>query len=116
MNIFAKTLDEFSENAYEYENASEYAILRKICWNWCTQDNGEWQLLTASAERNVVVYDCCPEPYIDITATIFLRSWPYKLKTTLPPQCSENSIYVFPKKELRGLSPNSYIHVSVSDL
>ena len=38
------------------------------------QDNGEWQLLTASAERNVVVYDCCPEPYIDITATIFLRS------------------------------------------
>jgi len=23
---------------------------------------------------------------------------------------------VFPEKELRGLSPNSYIHVSVSDL
>jgi hypothetical protein len=30
--------------------------------------------------------------------------------------CTENRIYVFPKKELRGLSPNSYIHVSVSDL
>jgi hypothetical protein len=25
------------------------------------------------------------------------------------------SIYVFPEKELRGLSPNFYIHVSVSD-
>jgi hypothetical protein len=29
--------------------------------------------------------------------------------------CSENSIYVFPEKELRGLSPNFHIHVSVSD-
>jgi hypothetical protein len=28
--------------------------------------------------------------------------------------CTENRIYVFPEKELRGLSPNSYIHVSVS--
>jgi hypothetical protein len=30
--------------------------------------------------------------------------------------CTENRIYAFPEKELRGLSPNSYIHVSVSDL
>jgi hypothetical protein len=29
---------------------------------------------------------------------------------------TEITIYVFPEKELRGLSPNSYIHVSVSDL
>jgi hypothetical protein len=31
---------------------------------------------------------------------------------------TENRIYVFPEKELRGLSPNSNIHVqvSVSDL
>jgi hypothetical protein len=26
------------------------------------------------------------------------------------------SIFVFPEKELRGLSPNFHIHVSVSDL
>ncbi len=26
--------------------------------------------------------------------------------------CTENPLYVFPEKELRGLSPNSYIHVS----
>jgi hypothetical protein len=30
--------------------------------------------------------------------------------------CTENQIYAFPEKELRGLSSNSYIHVSVSDL
>ncbi len=32
------------------------------------------------------------------------------------PQCKEIWIYVFPEKELRGLSPNFHIHVSVSDL
>jgi hypothetical protein len=30
--------------------------------------------------------------------------------------CNENPIYVFPEKELRGLSPNFHIHDSVSDL
>jgi hypothetical protein len=30
--------------------------------------------------------------------------------------CKEISICVFPEKELRGFSPNFYIHVSVSDL
>ncbi len=30
--------------------------------------------------------------------------------------CTENPIYVFPEKELRGLNPNSYIHVSMSNL
>jgi hypothetical protein len=30
--------------------------------------------------------------------------------------CIENPIYVFLEKELHGLNPNSYIHVSVSDL
>jgi hypothetical protein len=29
---------------------------------------------------------------------------------------TENSKQIFPEKELRGHSPNSYIHVSVSDL
>jgi hypothetical protein len=29
---------------------------------------------------------------------------------------AENRIYVFPEKELHGLSPNSFIHVSVIDL
>ncbi len=30
--------------------------------------------------------------------------------------CKEIWIYVFPEKELRGLSPNFHIHVSVSDI
>jgi hypothetical protein len=30
--------------------------------------------------------------------------------------CKEILVYVFPEKELRGLSPNFHIHVSVSDL
>jgi hypothetical protein len=31
-------------------------------------------------------------------------------------RCTENLIYVFPEMNLHGLVPNSYIHVSVSDL
>jgi hypothetical protein len=30
--------------------------------------------------------------------------------------CNENPIYVFPEKEMRSLSPNFHIHMSVSDL
>jgi hypothetical protein len=30
--------------------------------------------------------------------------------------CNANPIYVFPEKELRGLSPNFHIYVSVSDV
>jgi hypothetical protein len=30
--------------------------------------------------------------------------------------CNENPIYVFPEKELRGLSPNFHIFVSVGDV
>ncbi len=32
------------------------------------------------------------------------------------PHCKENSIHVFPEKELRGLSPNFHTHVSGNDL
>ncbi len=34
----------------------------------------------------------------------------------LPMHCKGNSVYIFLFWELRGLSPNFYIHVSVSDL
>jgi hypothetical protein len=37
-----------------------------------------------------------------------------QVKLTL--HCNENPIYVFLFLELRGLSPNFHIHVSVSDL
>jgi hypothetical protein len=38
------------------------------------------------------------------------------VKSVFTMHCTENQTYVFTEKELRGLSPNSYIHVSVSDL
>ncbi len=42
---------------------------------------------------------------------------PIKSGATVPLiHCTENRIHKFPEKELRGLSPNSYIHVSVSNL
>jgi hypothetical protein len=39
--------------------------------------------------------------------------WPFHTQVV---DCNKNPIYVFPEKELRGLSPNFHIHVSVSDL
>jgi hypothetical protein len=38
------------------------------------------------------------------------------LKTALQRYYTENSKHIFPEKELRGQSPNSYIHNSVCDL
>jgi hypothetical protein len=38
---------------------------------------------------------------------------PY-LMLLLPLDCTEHAIYVFPEMKLRGLVPNSYIHVFVS--
>merc|ERR1712128_370932 len=35
--------------------------------------NGEWALLGVPATRNSVTYDCCPEPYLDITFIIKIR-------------------------------------------
>jgi len=34
--------------------------------------NSEWDLLGAPATRNIKEYDCCPEPYVDITWDIKL--------------------------------------------
>jgi hypothetical protein len=39
-----------------------------------------------------------------------------RLVSFVPVHCNENPIYVFLFWELRGLSPNFHIHVSVSDL
>ncbi|XP_054152688.1 neuronal acetylcholine receptor subunit alpha-10-like [Oppia nitens] len=35
--------------------------------------NGEWDLLEANIERNVVYYSCCPEPFPDVTITLTIR-------------------------------------------
>ncbi|XP_059080784.1 neuronal acetylcholine receptor subunit alpha-7-like isoform X11 [Tigriopus californicus] len=36
-------------------------------------ENGEWHLLGVPGQRNEVFYDCCPEPYLDVTFTIKIR-------------------------------------------
>jgi len=35
--------------------------------------NPEWMLVGAPAELNEVIYECCPEPYLDIQYSIHLR-------------------------------------------
>ncbi|XP_078377047.1 neuronal acetylcholine receptor subunit alpha-9-like [Oculina patagonica] len=35
--------------------------------------NGEWDLLSADAKKNVVHYGCCPEPYPDLTFEIKIK-------------------------------------------
>ncbi|XP_040566895.1 neuronal acetylcholine receptor subunit alpha-7 isoform X6 [Lepeophtheirus salmonis] len=35
--------------------------------------NGEWALLGVPGKRNEVFYDCCPEPYLDVTFVIKIR-------------------------------------------
>uniref|UniRef100_A0A183BMZ5 Neur_chan_LBD domain-containing protein n=1 Tax=Globodera pallida TaxID=36090 RepID=A0A183BMZ5_GLOPA len=35
--------------------------------------NGEWHLLSASSVRNYLFYECCPEPYVDVTFHISVR-------------------------------------------
>jgi nicotinic acetylcholine receptor len=37
------------------------------------QASGEWDLIDYPAKRSVLTYECCPEPYIDITFTIHIR-------------------------------------------
>jgi hypothetical protein len=50
-----------------------------------------------------VLYLCYLEAFISLCYILLLRYV----------HCNENPIYVFPEKELRDLSPNFHIHVSV---
>jgi len=38
--------------------------------------NEEWDLVRAEGGRNEVLYECCPEPYLDITYTVTLNRKP----------------------------------------
>nr|QRN45447.1 nicotinic ACH-alpha6 receptor [Carausius morosus] len=35
--------------------------------------NGEWYLLGMPGKKNTIMYQCCPEPYVDVTFTIQIR-------------------------------------------
>ncbi len=53
-----------------------------------------------------------------MTFSLQLCSAEYELKIIIVTGvlCAENLFFVFPEMKLHGLVPNSYIHVSVSDL
>uniref|UniRef100_A0A3P8VLQ4 Cholinergic receptor, nicotinic, alpha 7a (neuronal) n=1 Tax=Cynoglossus semilaevis TaxID=244447 RepID=A0A3P8VLQ4_CYNSE len=36
-------------------------------------DNGEWHLVDVKGKRSVTVYECCPEPYVDVTFTLVMQ-------------------------------------------
>ncbi len=46
----------------------------------------------------------------------FICTYTYICTAALQRQNAENFIQIFPEKEYRGLSPNFYIYVSVSEL
>jgi hypothetical protein len=52
----------------------------------------------------------CDIPDLADILPVFLMNYSY------PHGCTENSKQKFPEMKLRGLIPNSHIHVSVSDL
>ncbi|KZC08454.1 Neuronal acetylcholine receptor subunit alpha-7 [Dufourea novaeangliae] len=35
--------------------------------------NGEWYLIGMPGKKNTIMYQCCPEPYVDVTFTIQIR-------------------------------------------
>lgn len=35
--------------------------------------SGEWDLIGLPAQRNEIIYACCPQPYPDVTYTIHIR-------------------------------------------
>jgi hypothetical protein len=57
-------------------------------------------------------------PFHQSTYTVVQTSCnlPARERAALQRHNTENSKKIFPEKELRGYSPYSYIHVSVSDL
>ena len=38
--------------------------------------NYEWDLLKTKSTRNEIIYECCPEPYFDITYILYLSRKP----------------------------------------
>ncbi len=35
--------------------------------------NGGWDLIATKTRRHIIYYPCCPEPFPDVTFTIYLR-------------------------------------------
>ena len=48
--------------------------------------NGEWNIIKVVTKKNLIKYQCCPHPYADVTATVYIRrqSIDYILKFIIP--------------------------------
>ncbi len=93
---------------YVYIHGVPYGV--KAVSGWPEQGS------SISSSGNIVL----EEPHT-IFAVVFWDSPPssvnWQRQASLDvPHCNENQVYVFPEKELCGLSPNYHIHVSVNDL
>jgi hypothetical protein len=74
--------------------------------------------LTCGADKVYLLYSAVEwvEMFSSIIRTLLQSETGRKNWTEIYPHCNENSNYVSPENELRGLSPNFHIHVSVGDL
>lgn len=57
--------------------------------------NVEWDIMQASAERNTIKYDCCPEVYYDITFHFKLRRKPLFYTVNLIVPCVGITFFSF---------------------
>jgi len=49
--------------------------------------NPEWELVGVPAKLNKIYYECCPEPYLDITYEVILRRRPWFLVSNVVAAC-----------------------------
>lgn len=49
-------------------------------------EHAEWDLIKAPNERTSMIYACCPEPYVDVTFSLYLKRKPgyYMINLLLP--------------------------------
>jgi hypothetical protein len=66
------------------------------------------------AQSSLYMFMCVQMSFANVAVSVPVSS--IICPVQLCSHCNENPIYVFPFWELRGLSANIHIHVSVSDL
>ncbi len=66
------------------------------------------------AEREILEWE--QKGHVPLRCDVDKRLAALTVNAKVTTHCTENHIYVFPEMKLRGLVPNSYIHVSVSNL
>ena len=82
----------YDGNVVDLYPISDYAD-RRDYW-----ENGEWQIVQSPGKRNVVIYPCCSEPYVDITFEITIRRRPLYYVAYILMPCgliSFNTVLVF---------------------